>query len=550
MKNIILLIIILYSGHQLKAEEFFDFFSTEYTRGFLFDSKNNPIIYSCGIKQTTDNGKTWIEILPCNVYTSDSTIFRLVDNVMFVNDSIILCNYYLQYDVINANSLLLKDSLYGSGILKTSNAGKNWYQVNSTSGCTFALDSNDTILAGADSCLLISTDYGDTWINNDNSLKELYPNFKIKRIVVSSLNAVYVYAIAGENDDYYILKSEDNCGTWDEIYFIENGGQWQERIFDLAVDYNNNIYILTSYSGIKISTDKGVNWDSFTSDFDDENISKTDCWALVFTKKNIPIAFLDRDIYSRINGRWKLLRMPLQIGHQKIGVDNGDCIFIKELIKYDFYKSKTAINENLKKLDLYFTDGQKFLYNYNKKVHRGDTVKLKLSLKGIFDEHIDDAKLSVSIGSSSETFSNVFDDKDTFEYEIVISDTCNKNISVVFQAFKDGYFDSEKAIAFIEIDTLTSMFEDYEKVNAEFNIQIAPNPAEDFIKIYCSSNNSAILKIRIFDILGNSVLESNDNILAGEYSKDIDISGLPPGVYFATIRTNGLLQTKHFVIVR
>ncbi|MFC2131765.1 T9SS type A sorting domain-containing protein [Bacteroidota bacterium] len=544
MKKMILIIVVLLFSHQIRAEEYFDFFSAGDTEGFLFDSQNNPIIYHYGITKTTDNGQSWVDILTHNIfYNSDSTESQCnhVKDLLIVNDSVLLADHYI-HNVIDEVI-----GIYGAGILKTSNGGKDWYHVNSKPGYTFALDSNGNILAGVDSCLMRSTDYGETWLNIENSILELGSFFKIKRIAVSSSNDIYIFAVAGENEDNYILRSEDNCNTWDEIYYTENGGSWKVGIIDLVADFKDNIYVLTSHLGIQFSSDKGKNWDNFISDTDIFDFYY--CHALVFTKENIPVAIFGRDIYMNINNRWKLLRRPLSLNHDKLAIDKEDFIFLKEYPGYDIYKSKAALDKNMKKLDLSIANEQKICYRFAKNAHRGDTVNLNLSLKGLFDERIDDADLSISFGSISNTFTNVFDDKGIYEYKIVIRDTCKKNISVVFQSYKDGYFDSEKAIANIYIDTITTRIEWNEQASDEFNFEIAPNPTENFFKIYCANQNPVTVKMSLYDILGNYVLENKYYIQAREYSKEIDISGLQPGVYFVRVEAGGQAYYEKLIVL-
>lgn len=72
---------------------------------------------------------------------------------------------------------------------------------------------------------------------------------------------------------------------------------------------------------------------------------------------------------------------------------------------------------------------------------------------------------------------------------------------------------------------------------------IYPNPANDYININYKFTNSPNLIAKIVDILGNEML--SENLDTFEYNNVIDISTLPPGVYFLKILYDkGIYYTK------
>ena len=79
-----------------------------------------------------------------------------------------------------------------------------------------------------------------------------------------------------------------------------------------------------------------------------------------------------------------------------------------------------------------------------------------------------------------------------------------------------------------------------------------PNPAEDLVKFSFHAIIENDVKISLSNFMGNTVKEFNLN--ADELQKtnevELDVSDLPSGLYFATIRSGGQVQTEKFVVVR
>ena len=79
--------------------------------------------------------------------------------------------------------------------------------------------------------------------------------------------------------------------------------------------------------------------------------------------------------------------------------------------------------------------------------------------------------------------------------------------------------------------------------NADFessNFNLIPNPAKNNLRI--QSNNNPILKIEIFNVLGQQIISiDSDNLL----SKNIDISSLNVGIYLVKINSS---TTKRLIV--
>lgn len=79
---------------------------------------------------------------------------------------------------------------------------------------------------------------------------------------------------------------------------------------------------------------------------------------------------------------------------------------------------------------------------------------------------------------------------------------------------------------------------------------IYPNPANDGIQVRISSERVRKSTISVFDVTGRRVLESEVIVTAGESTHTVDLAGLAPGVYTASIRS-GLENSSHtFAISR
>ena len=72
------------------------------------------------------------------------------------------------------------------------------------------------------------------------------------------------------------------------------------------------------------------------------------------------------------------------------------------------------------------------------------------------------------------------------------------------------------------------------------NILVYPNPAKNYFNI--SGHEDKELRVEIFDVLSNSVMEVNND------EKKVDISSLKTGVYFVHIFTKGEHITKKLIV--
>ncbi len=87
------------------------------------------------------------------------------------------------------------------------------------------------------------------------------------------------------------------------------------------------------------------------------------------------------------------------------------------------------------------------------------------------------------------------------------------------------------------------------KYNAD--ISIIPNPANSLTKVRYSISEVKDAVIYISNIMGIKAMDiMPKNIRRGENSFEFDVSSLPSGIYFLTLKSGGVAVTKQFVVIR
>jgi photosystem II stability/assembly factor-like uncharacterized protein len=216
-----------------------------------------------GVYKSTDGGSSWNKSL----FVSDST--GAIDIVMNSNNPEFLFAAMWER-VRRPNSA----HLYGpsSGIYRTTNGGRNWELLNSTTGLpnsnkqnigriglamsfsnpnvTYALYNDGTYITG----LYKTTDYGDSWVNvdADNDLSGGSSNFSwyFGQVRVHPTNPEIVFVL-----DVGFMRSTDGGTSWSYIY--------QTHVDHHALAFNpsnQNWLIDGNDGGINISTNAGVTW--------------------------------------------------------------------------------------------------------------------------------------------------------------------------------------------------------------------------------------------------------------------------------------------------
>ena len=78
-----------------------------------------------------------------------------------------------------------------------------------------------------------------------------------------------------------------------------------------------------------------------------------------------------------------------------------------------------------------------------------------------------------------------------------------------------------------------------------------PNPFNPSTKIKFSIAQPGFTTLKVFNLLGNEISTLiNRNISAGNYELVFDASELPAGVYFYSLQSGGLIQTKKMILLK
>jgi len=134
--------------------------------------------------------------------------------------------------------------------------------------------------------------------------------------------------------------------------------------------------------------------------------------------------------------------------------------------------------------------------------------------------------------------------------KLVTALMCEENLENLMQnkiAAKIVY-DSKYVIP----DSISNIDHDPFKSNNTFNLmQNYPNPFNPSTKISYTLPRTSMVKIKIFDILGNHIQTLLDEQQTkGDYSVEFNAIGLSSGVYFYSIITDNYEQTKKMVLIK
>lgn len=100
---------------------------------------------------------------------------------------------------------------------------------------------------------------------------------------------------------------------------------------------------------------------------------------------------------------------------------------------------------------------------------------------------------------------------------------------------QDGSQDFSLIINGIKKDTLNKDTLSNTDVNIENTITVYPNPTNDFLNIKLNSYNSEILKVSLYNIMGQKTLETQ---YTNQNSIKLDVSNMPKGLYMLKVKEN------------
>ena len=80
------------------------------------------------------------------------------------------------------------------------------------------------------------------------------------------------------------------------------------------------------------------------------------------------------------------------------------------------------------------------------------------------------------------------------------------------------------------------------------NLNIYPNPTRGLFNISFVSDDIVTLELLVLNASGKVIMIENKEMFVGEYTKQVDLSEYPKGIYMVQIRTNNSFITKRIVV--
>ena len=80
------------------------------------------------------------------------------------------------------------------------------------------------------------------------------------------------------------------------------------------------------------------------------------------------------------------------------------------------------------------------------------------------------------------------------------------------------------------------------------NLKVYPNPTRGLFNISFVSDDVVTLELLVLDAYGKVIMTENKEMFVGEYTKQVDLSEYPKGIYMVQIKTNNSFITKRVVV--
>jgi len=122
------------------------------------------------------------------------------------------------------------------------------------------------------------------------------------------------------------------------------------------------------------------------------------------------------------------------------------------------------------------------------------------------------------------------------------------NMNILSLLFKDNniFAGTQKSGVF----KMNLSFVDVDESDNNENVQSYPNPAIDWLTISLSKSDLPISNIKIMNSLGIIMKSYDEKELSGQNSIILSTKEFLPGVYFLTIKSGNLSETKKFVVIK
>ncbi len=153
----------------------------------------------------------------------------------------------------------------------------------------------------------------------------------------------------------------------------------------------------------------------------------------------------------------------------------------------------------------------------------------------ILTDHKDNGLVTVTAGASGGTAPY------TYLWDNGLSDVSLNNVAEgsYFVTVTDAHGCEEVA------SVITT---DNNDVNSILGMSLTPNPTADVFVLEIDLASSFDLKIGVYDLLGQKIIQKNTTGL--HIKKFIDVSKLSPGTYYVNIKAGNSSRTEKLVVIR
>lgn len=442
-------------------------------------------------------------------------------------------NYFIQS---GTNFLMGMDEL---GVLRSADNGHHWNQsiagftaASTIDNCLLAL--HDTMLSGTHSDGIYGTiNNGNAWIkvgtrNNKDTLSNA--------IIFTLLRPAPNILLAGTGGDG-LYRTADNGRTWKHITTGLPFTQFGNYETDNGLAKSGNNILLATTKGIYYSTNNGVSWQASNLTGDRMNATA------IAANGSIAVAGVAQGVF------------PFQSGIYR-SVNNGI--------------TWTLVTGNIRDIVSLAADGSNTFYagtfsNNWRSANNGiswaqigtgipqNTGGYAIKVVNTTNVFIGNDKGIYFSNNSGNSFTNVSAGLDAAPNNAVQGIEANSTF-LFAGLFQNGVWKRPLS----DFGIISNLITNNEKTNLQNKEQfpvtdelsIYPNPAVDYVTIVSETNRPGTIQIRIIDNVGKIVLQSNEYILAGVYSKTFDVSNFAQGTYFVELIDNGKINSRKMVVTK
>ena len=405
----------------------------------------------------------------------------------------------------------------GLKIFKTYDAGNNWNKIvlnDDFSQISFVSESEGWATAGK--LLYYTNDKGITWIVNkkfpygypSGILSSLCFLDKLSGFVGTQMNGIYKTSDGGNTwERGKIVNAVDTLGYINDILFINNKIGWA----------------VTSRGGIFKTTDAGENW---------------------YTQLNAGLSIIFHNIFflDSLYG-WTANHNSNPYKTTDGGVNWVEQYGMNINASYDIFWANYLNGFLLVFNKLYITTDGGSTWNIEP-----DLQNIGIARFGYYGDN------TIFILGSEKVFRSLNAGNEWIE----LTNARGMNINCLSLINPGiGYAGGDKGLILKYADSTVDPSGVHDNLDLRivpseiFLSQNYPNPFNSSTIIKYELKESGIVKIKVYDILGNEVLELvNEAQEAGYHSVNFNAYNLPSGVYIYTLQVNGFSDSKKMLLIK